>query len=123
MGKQQRKFEKKKARDRAVKAKLRIRREAKSRKDKEIRQDAKELDSYNKVVKERIQLEQWAKMAEGKIPDDLQEKIQHNIQILKSLEEAHAAELKAQQEARELASQQEKQLMLTPESELVPENQ
>lgn len=125
MGRQQKKFEKKKERERAVQVKLQRRREVKARKLKEARQEAQELETYNKLVKERIQLEQWTKVVEGKIPDDLREKIQNNIEILKALEEDHAAELKAIKEARERAAEQAvKQAEtseLTPEAGLTPE--
>ena len=108
MGKQDKKLQKKRAREREVKERLRLRREAKRKKLKEAHEEAKEIAAYNKMIKERVQLEQWAKMVEGKIPEDLQERIQNNIQILKALEEDHAAELKAQKEAREAATLKKK---------------
>lgn len=122
MGRQQKKFEKKKARERSVQEKLRVRRELKIKKEKELRQEAQEIDTYNKLIKERIQLEQWAKMVEGKIPEDLQERINNNIEILKALEEEHAAELKAVKEARELAAKQAEQEGLEPVDTLLPQS-
>jgi hypothetical protein len=103
MSKQQ-KFEKKKARERAVQQKLRVRRDSKQKQDKEVREEAKETASYKKMVNQRVKLEQWVKAAEGKIPEELEDRMRHNIEILKALEEEHVAELNARAEAREQAA-------------------
>jgi hypothetical protein len=98
---QRKKIEKKKTREREVQEKLRNRRENQRRKMKELRKEAFETEQYNKLIRKRIQLEQWAKLVEGKIPDNLQERIQNNINILKGLEESYAEEQRLKQEARE----------------------
>ncbi len=101
MGKQQKKFEKKKAREKAVQTKIRTRREAKQKKERELRQEAQALDAVNKLVKKRVDLEQWAKEVEGKIPPDTHAQIQKNIEILKALEEEYAQELKQKVELQD----------------------
>lgn len=94
MSKEQKKFQKRKNREKNIKAKLLVKREIKAKKLKEIDQEKAALDAVNKLVKQRVELEQWAKEVEGKIPADTHSQIQHNIEILKALEEEYANELK-----------------------------
>jgi hypothetical protein len=109
MSKQQKKFEKRKARQKEVKQKLRIKRETKHQQEKELRQEAKDKDAYTKVVNERLKLEHWISEAEGKIPEEVEDRIRHNISILKALEEEAEAELKARIEAREARERAERE--------------
>lgn len=108
MSKQQKKLEKRRNQEKATKQKLRVRRDAKHKEEKEVRIEAKEAEDHKKMVNERLRLERWIKAAEGKIPEELGERIRHNIEILKSLEAEHAAELKARQEARDIAAREQR---------------
>jgi hypothetical protein len=108
------KLKKKKAREKSIQQKLLVRRENKQKQKKEERQEAKEVADHKKIVNERLKLEAWVKAAEGKISEELEDRIRHNIDVLKSLEEEHAAELKSRQEAREKAAQQERSINNDP---------
>lgn len=101
MGREQKKFEKKKTREKAVKAKLLARRDAKTKQMRELNKEKANLDQINKLVKQRVELEMWAKQVEGKIPEDTHAKIRNNIDILKTLEKEYADELKGKTELQQ----------------------
>lgn len=116
MSKQQKKMEKKKARERAVQEKLRVKRENKRKQEKLEREDFLETEAHNRIVRERLKAEQFLesienyhtnedadeglKEAMGKISEDVKDRIRENIKVLKTLEAEHAGELQARREAR-----------------------
>lgn len=93
MGKEQKKLQKRKAREREVQAKLRERREAKRAAAKDEKKDQQERDAILRVMRERLALEQWANQVGDQIPEKIREQILHNIEILKALEEEYSNEL------------------------------
>jgi hypothetical protein len=103
MSKQQKKMAKKKTRERTIQDKLRVKRENKRKQEKNEREEFLEKEAHNKMIKERVKLEQFIEAADGKLPEDLEERMRHNISILKALEEEHAAELQARKDARDRA--------------------
>lgn len=93
MSKEQKKLQKRKAREKEVKGKLMAKRDEKRKSERLEREDQIKGAQLRKVFRERVALEQWANEVQGKISENVREQILHNIEILKSLEEEYSSEL------------------------------
>ena len=85
----QKKQQKQKARRKEVETKLRKRRELKRTLVKEERE---ELRAQRKFEKEQKQIMEWEDAMEetySKLPPEVRKQLEHNVEILKTLEEEH----------------------------------
>jgi hypothetical protein len=92
MAQERRKLQKRKEReDKAKKAKLYRAKEAAAKRQEE-KAKLQTLEAKKKIMKEEARLRAMAEAIYDKLPEETRKKLEHNIQILRALEEEHAKE-------------------------------
>lgn len=92
MTQERRKLQKRKEReDKAKKAKLHRAKEAAQKRQAE-KANLELLEKKKQVMKEEARLQAMAEAIYDKLPEETRKKLEHNIKILKALEEEHAKE-------------------------------
>ena len=112
---EQKKQQKQKARRKETEVKLRQRREARRSLAKEEREELRAQRKFEKEQKEIMQWEDAMEKAYSNLPLETRKKLEHNIEILKALEEEHERETAAK---RELNERLESEGHITPEDKL-----
>lgn len=97
MSKEKQLKKKKKERERKNKQEVLRRREVIRKDQKEVNDKRKKQRETKKLLKEKEKLEVMNEQAMQNMPPDIRKKIEHNIKILRALEEEHAKEMKAKE--------------------------
>lgn len=100
MSKEKQKQKKKLAREKANKEQVLRRRAALRKEAQEENHKLKAQKQMKKNAKVRRQLEEWANAVADKIPPETLAQIEHNIEILKALEEEYEAEMAAKRDVQ-----------------------
>lgn len=122
MSKEQRKLKKKKAKALEDRAKLIKVREKRIKERQVLAREAKERDKLRKDRVQQKRLEAWADYIAEKLPPETRSQIEHNIEILKALEEEYNKEMEAKKalnkdlEEKGASSIEEKLKLLTEDA-------
>lgn len=98
---EQRKLQKRKAKEKEDYQKLLLQREKRTKERQVLAKEKKELEAIRKDKLQQQRLEAWAEAVAEKLSPEATRQIEHNIEILKALEQEYQAELDAKRALNE----------------------